>query len=119
MQPIDLQAFTYEERFGLLPALTSTVSMCGAWILDRKTISPTALELRLEIQLRFIVELYAALVAAGVELTRDGHQALGDLCTCRKHFATDSAQVVTIRIGLTFLEDMTLHSILMAQASAA
>lgn len=119
MQPIDLQAFTYEERFGLLPALTSTVSLCGAWILDRKTISPTALEMRIEIQLRFIMELYAALIAAGVELTRDGHQALSDLCTCRKHLAGDSAQVVTIRLGLTFLEDMTLHSILMSQSCAA
>lgn len=119
MQSVDLQAFTYEERQGLLPTLTTTVSHCGAWILDRKTLSPTSMELRLEIQLRFIMELYAALVSAGVELSRAGHQNLADLCTCRKHLQDDIAQVVTIRLELTFLEDLTLHTILMTGACAA
>ncbi len=119
MQPIELQAFTYEERHGLVPALTSTVSLCGAWILDRKPLSATALEIRLEIQLRFVLEFYAALVAAGVELTRDSHQQLSDLCTCRKHLTADLAQILTIRMELAFLEDLTLHSILMASSAAA
>ena len=77
------------------------------------------MELRLEIQLRFIMDLYAALVASGIELSRTGHQNLADLCTCRKHLQDDIAQVVTIRIELTFLEDLTLHTILMTGACAA
>lgn len=119
IQPIDLQAFTYEERQGLMPELTSTVSLCGAWILTRKTLSPTALELRLEIQLRSIIELYAALISAGVELTRDGHRALADLCTCRKHLTGNTPQLVTIRLELTFLEDVTLHTLLTTGTNAA
>ena len=119
MQSVELQAFTYEERQGLMPSLTTTVSHCGAWILDRKTLSPTSMELRLEIQLRFIIDLYACLVASGIELSRAAHQNLTDLCACRKHLTDDIAQVVTIRIELTFLEDLTLHTILMTGACAA
>ncbi len=119
MQAIELQAHTYEDRQGLLPALTTAVSLCGAWIVERRTLSPTALEIRIEIQLRLIVELYAALLSAGVEFGRDGHQSLSELCTCRKHFAGDSAGLVAIRMELAFLEDVTLHSLLMSGSRVA
>jgi hypothetical protein len=112
MQAIELQAHTYEERHGLLPALTAAVSLCGAWILERKTLSPTAVEVRLEIQLRLIVELYAAILSAGLELGRDGHRVMSDLCTCRKHMMSGAAEVLVVRLELTFLEDVTLHSLL-------
>ncbi len=102
-----------------MPALTAAVSLCGAWIVERKTLSPTAVEIRIEIQLRMIVELYAALLSAGIEFGRDGHQALADLCTCRKHMELDRAGLVTIRMELAFLDDVTLHSLLMSGTSVA
>jgi hypothetical protein len=117
MQAIELQAHTYEDRHGVIPALTTTISLCGAWIVDRKTLSATAMELRLEVQLGMIVELYAALLSAGVEFGRDGHQALADLCTCRKHMNFDRAGLLNIRLELAFLDDVTLHSLLMSGTS--
>ena len=121
MQPLDIQGFSYEEREGLLPTLTNAFADCGGWILDRKTLSPSMMEFRVEIQLRAALDLYASLVASGVELTRAGHLALTDLCALRRHqtISTDLNDVVSIRIEISFLDDTTLHSLLMAGAPLA
>lgn len=121
MQPLDIQGFSYEERHGLLPALTTAFADCGGWILDRKTLSASMVEFRLEIQLRAAIDLYASLIASGLELTRSGHLALTELCACRSHQAAtaDLSNVVSIRIEISFLDDMTLHSLLMIGAPLA
>ena len=113
MQLLDIQGFSYEERQGLLPTLTSAFANCGGWILDRKTLSPTTMEFRLEIQLRAVVDLYSSILAAGLELTRAGHLGLTHLCTCRKNLAapSDLGQVVSIRLEISFIEESTLHSV--------
>jgi len=113
MQSLDIQGFSYEERHGLLPTLASAFAECGGWILDRRTLSPTTMEFRIEIQLRAVVDLYASILASGLELTRAGHLGLGHLCTCRKNPSapSDLGQVVAIRIEISFLEDATLHSL--------
>ena len=56
MQSLDIQGFSYEERHGLLPTLTSAFADCGGWIADRKTLSPSTMEFRLEIQLRAVID---------------------------------------------------------------
>jgi hypothetical protein len=121
MQLLDIQGFSYEERHGLLPHLTSALADCGGWVLGRKMLSPSTIEFRLEIQLRAILDLYASIVSSGLELTRAGHLALTDLCTCRKNIATpaDLGQVVTIRLEINFLEDVTLHSLMMTSTIPA
>jgi hypothetical protein len=113
MQSLDIQGFSYEERHGLLPTLTSAFADCGGWILDRKTLSPSSMEFRVEIQLRAVVDLYSSIISTGLELTRSGHLGLTHLCTCRKNLSTstDLSQIVTIRIEISFLEDATLQSV--------
>jgi hypothetical protein len=119
MQSLDIQGFSYEERHGLLPTLTSAFADCGGWILDRKTLSSSTMEFRIEIQLRAVIDLYSSIIASGLELTRAGHLGLTHLCTCRKNLSApaDLGQLVTIRIEISFLEDATLQS-LFAKAPA-
>ena len=114
MRSIDIQSFSYEERVVVLPMLLSSFADCGGWVLERKTLSPTAMEFRLEIELRSVLNLYTAILSAGVELTRSAHLALTDLCTCRNHLRgkTELGQVIALRIEISFLEDVTLHSLL-------
>jgi hypothetical protein len=121
MRSLDIQAFTYEQRHGLLPDLTAAFSNCGGWILERRTLSPTNMEFRVEIQLRAILDLYAAIVSTGVELTRAGHETLTELCTRRKHLqlAAELGQIVTIRLEINFLDDVTLHSLLASGSGLA
>ena len=121
MQSLDIQAFTYEQRHGLLPLLTTAFSNCGGWMLERKTLSPTHMEFRIEIQLRSILDLYSAIVATGVELNRAGHHSLTGLCNHRRHLslATELGQIVAIRLELNFLDEMTLHSLLATGSALA
>ncbi len=121
MHILDLQGYSYQERQGLLPTLTSAFTLCGGWVVERKTLSASSMEFRLEIQLRAIVELYAQLVGTGVELTRTTHATLTDLCTCRQHLpmASQRNQVLSIRLELSFLDDVTLHSLLMTGSGLA
>jgi len=121
LQTHDLRGYSYDDRQGLLPTLTSALTNCGGWVLDRKTTSPTTIELRIEIQLQGIVELYASLVGTGLELTRGTHDTLTALCTSRKYIASSahSCQLLSIRLELNFLEDVTLHSLLMTGSGMA
>ena len=121
MQSLDIQGFSYEERHGLLPTLASAFSDCGGWILDRKTLSPSTMEFHVEIQLRAVLELYSSLVSTRLQLTRAAHLGLTHLCTCRKNIAAprDLSQVVSIRIEISFLEDITLQSLLLTVVAPA
>lgn len=121
MQTLEFYGYSYGERQGLLPTLTSAFTLCGGWVLERKTLSATTMEFRFEIQLRAIVELYSQLITSGLELTRTTHAMLTDLCTCRHHLAglTEPNQVLSIRLELSFLEDVTLHSLLMTGCGLA
>lgn len=110
MQMLQIQGYSYEDRQGLLPVLTGAVTGCGGWVLDRKMLSAATLEIRVEVELRAVLDLYAAMVAAGLELTRSGHLALTGLCLCQKHFKSMSqGKVVTIRIEISFLEEANLN----------
>ena len=121
MNTVDLQAYSYQDRQGLLPSLNAAFSHCGGWVLERRTLSPSAVEFKFEIQLSGIVDLYSALVSTGVELTNAAHTTLTDLCTCRYHLLDTgrTSQVVSLRLVLSFLEDVTLHSLLMTGTGLA
>jgi hypothetical protein len=121
MQSLDIQGFTYEERYGLLPRLTTALNNCGGWVLERNTLSPTQMEFRVEIQLRAVLDLYASIIGTGVELTRSGHEALTEQWTRRHHHraSIELGQVVAIRLEIRFLDDVTLHSLLASGSGLA
>jgi len=121
MPSLDLQSFSYDDRANVLPVLLSALADCGGWVLARRTMSASVVELRVEVQLRSIVDLYGSIIAAGLELTRSSHLSLRDLCTCRKNAATvsDLGQILTLRLEVSFLEDLTLHSLLSVGSAPA
>jgi hypothetical protein len=121
LQTHDLQGYSYEDRQGVLSTLISAFTQCGGWVLERKTTSASAMEFRIEIQLQGIVELYALLVGTGLELTRATHDTLTALCTSRQYLLglQQPNRVISIRLELNFLEDVTLHSLLMTGSGLA
>jgi len=121
MQVLDIQGFTYEQRRHVLIALTTAFGSSGGWIVDRRTLSATSMEFRVEIQLRSILDLYAAILATGVELTRSGHETFTELCTRLQHrrITAERGQIIVLRLEVSFLEDITLHSLLSSNSSVA
>ena len=121
MQVLEIQGYSYESSEALLRKLNRSLVNSGGWILERRAITNTTFEVSVEFELRLIVDLYAAMIAAGLELTRCNHMALTDLCTCRKNLSTpaDLGQIVEICLEISFLADLTLHSLLVAGNTSA
>lgn len=113
-EPVELrlQCLTYDERQNVLPLLTDAIDRAGGWLLDRRTIAAHALELHLELQVRALVDVYAALVGSGVELTRDAHLLLTERCTCRQHQPSreSMSSIMSIRLEVAFLADVTVEA---------
>jgi hypothetical protein len=113
---LDLQSFTYDDRANVLSLVLNALADCGGWVVDRRTLSASGVELRVEVLLRSIIDLYAAIIVSGLELTRGSHLALTDQCTCSRNAPaiSDLGQIVSLRLEISFLEDITLHSLLCA-----
>ncbi|MDR3734847.1 MAG: hypothetical protein P4L10_04835 [Acidobacteriaceae bacterium] len=115
-----IQAYSYQDREDLLPAAVDAIVHCGGWVLDRRDLSEMTLGLQMEIELRGVFELYAALLVVGIQMTRSGHRALSDLCTCGRFMHTSElSQILQIRLEITFLHEITPHWQLMAQPARA
>ena len=107
-----LQCLTYDERGSVLPMLTDAIDRAGGWLLDRRTVAAHALELHIELQVRALVDMYAALVSSGVELTREAHLLLTERCMCRQHQRTreSMATIMSMRLEVAFLADLTVEN---------
>lgn len=106
-----LQSLTYDDRNAILFGLTEAIDRAGGWILERRTTSAHAIDFRIELQTRALVEIYAAIVGSGVELTRAGHMLLAERCTCLQHLRTNEhvSAIIAVRLEVVFLADMMLH----------
>ncbi|MDQ2925865.1 MAG: hypothetical protein M3R43_09965 [Acidobacteriota bacterium] len=106
---LDIHTFSYEDRRVIFPAVSEALELCGCWLLNRRPTSLTQVEFQFELQLRSVLDLYAALIAAGLELTRASHQDLTVLCSLRKHqdHPNSLAGVVTVHLEVNFLEEST------------
>ena len=103
---VELRGHSYADHRQVVPSLLDAVAACGCWVLEQRAASPTMTELRLEVQLRSVFELYSSLIAAGVELTRDSHTRMSGLCTVRDHNPRQAKRrrIITVRLELSFLE---------------
>lgn len=103
---IELRGSTYDDRNDLLPELLETMNTCGCWLLHQRVLSPTTTELNYELQLRSVFECYSALLASGIELSRDSHTRMKSLCTVRDHnpHQAKRRRILTIRLEIVFSE---------------
>jgi hypothetical protein len=105
---IQLRGFSYEERRVILPAITEALSSGGCWLRERQMVSFSQVEFRFEMQLRWALETYSALIASGLELTQPSHAELTGLCTVRRHgreLRESPNRVLTLRLEVSFLEE--------------
>lgn len=80
-----LTALSADEPQRLIRFLTGALLACGGWVLTRTTQGNQAAEVDFEFTRAACVEIYAVLIAAGLELSRDSHLQMADLCHCTKN----------------------------------
>jgi len=108
---VQVRGSSHQDRRQILPALDAAMHTCGCWVLTRGTLPSSQVELVFEVHLRSAFDLYGALIAAGVELTRDSHAVLTGLCTLKRHHpvpalaALGSSRIVTVRLEVSFLDE--------------
>jgi hypothetical protein len=103
---LELKSFTYEERPILLPALTLAIVNAGGWVLKRSSTSVASIDIFLEIPAGSLPDVYAAMLASGLELIRDSHRAMAERCNCILHMRPQkSSSILSLRLEIHFLVD--------------
>jgi hypothetical protein len=104
---IRLRGRSFEDHQEFVPVLLETMASCGCWLLERRELPPNATELRFELLLRSVFELYSGLLSCGVELSRDSHTRMKSLCTVRDHnpHRATRRRVITVRLELIFVDE--------------
>ena len=102
-----LRGRSFEDHQEFVPILLETMASCGCWLLQRRELPPNVTELKFELLLRSVFELYSGLLSCGVELSRDSHTRMKSLCTVRDHnpHRARRRRVLTIRLELIFVEE--------------
>ncbi len=126
LQPeLIVESFTYAERAHLLPDLGAAVDQAGGWVLERRSLAADAVEVYLELQIAALPEVYGALLASGLELTRDSHRALAERCNCDLHLRPRVGQssILSLRVDIRFLPEppqpLDLYRRMLLNAAAA
>jgi hypothetical protein len=79
-----LTALSPDDPARTLRVLTGALLACGGWVLTR-TQEKGAAALDFEFARAACVEIYAVLIGCGLELSRDSHLKLTELCHCTKN----------------------------------
>ena len=79
-----LTALSADDPQRLVRFLTGVLLASGGWVLTRSTQGSEMAELDFEFARAACIEIYAALIGAGLELSRDSHLQMAELCQCTR-----------------------------------
>jgi hypothetical protein len=106
---LKLTALSADEPQRLVRFLSGVLLACGGWILTRSTQGNELAELDFEFARAACMEIYAALIASGLELSRDSHQQMAEFCHCTRNLIHSKAFDVA-RIDLVIYSSRSVQS---------
>jgi hypothetical protein len=111
IQDVQLRCFSFHDRHSVLTALFDAMSRCGCWIEGRQTTISSRLEFNFELPLCVADDLYAELIAAGLEMKFESHRAMTWLCTLRRHDreTMNSFHAISVRMEVDFREEYDME----------
>jgi len=113
MQLLNIHGFSYTSQSSLRTRIIQAVQDCNGSVTDSDELSPAITEFLLQAPFGRALDLYAAFVDLGIELTRSSHLALTTFCTSLGHAKPEDLEMpIAIRVEISFLETMTLKSLL-------
>lgn len=105
---LKLAALSEDEPLRLMRFLTGVLLSCGGWVLSRSAVGSEMAEIDFEFARSSCIEVYAALVSAGLELSRESHQQMAEFCQCSNMVHGKGYDVA--RIDLVIYSDRNLQS---------
>ncbi|GGG91684.1 hypothetical protein [Silvibacterium dinghuense] len=101
---LKLTAASGEDPEKLVRLLSGVLLASGGWVLSRATQGREVAEIDFEFVRSTCIEIYAALVASGIELSRESHYQLAELCACTRRLMREKAYGIA-RIDLVIYGD--------------
>lgn len=106
MHDIAIHGYSSLEPPQLQVRLVDQILDCRGWVLEEKQLTPLSYQIRFEVELWNIVEMYSALQRTGVQFTRTAHRALTEMCLCQKHLPEpEQIQIITITLRVGMLQE--------------
>jgi hypothetical protein len=108
---MQMRAVSTEDPARLVQTLTGAILGCGGWILSRGANDTGTVSMLFEFERQACVDIYSVLIAAGLELSQNGHIRFTELCQCtRNHHQDCSTEIASIDLEIqTFPVEMA-HS---------
>ncbi len=103
-----LQAVSTRSGADLLPGLMDAIDRASGWVLQRQMVSASTLHLRVETQGRSLLDLYAALIEQGLELTRETHAMLTERCSCAHLHRQARSNIITLLLNVRLPAELPL-----------
>jgi hypothetical protein len=79
-----MKAVSAEDPSRLVQFLTGAILGCGGWVLSRGANDTGMVNMLFEFERQACVDIYSALIAAGLELSQSGHIRFTELCQCTR-----------------------------------
>ncbi len=94
---LQMKAISIEEPSRLVQTLTGAILGCGGWVLSRGADDMGKVSMLFEFERQACVDIYSVLIAAGLELSQNGHIRFTELCQCtrsqQRNCATEIASI--------------------------
>jgi hypothetical protein len=98
---IQMKAISIEEPSRLVQTLTGAILGCGGWVLSRGANDAGAVSMLFEFERHACLDIYSALIAAGLELSQIGHIRFTELCQCtRSHQQDCGSEIASIDLEI-------------------
>jgi hypothetical protein len=81
---LEMKAVSVEAPSRLVESLTGGIMGCGGWVLSRGADDAGRINFLFEFERHSCLDIYSILIAAGVELTPNGHIRFTELCQCTR-----------------------------------
>ena len=86
---MQMTAVSTEDPSRLVKSLTGAILGCGGWVLSRGASDTGAVSMLFEFERQACIDIYSILIAAGVELSPNGHVRFTELCHCTRSHQRD------------------------------
>jgi hypothetical protein len=108
---MEMKAVSVEEPSRLVRSLTGAILGCGGWVLSRGANDTGTVNMLFEFERQACVDIYSVLIAAGLELSQNGHVRFTELCQCtRSHQRDCGAEIASVDLEIqTFPVEMAAY----------
>ncbi len=98
---MQMRAVSVEEPGRLVQTLTGAILGCGGWVLSRGASDTGAVNMLFEFERQTCMDIYSVLIAAGLELSQNGHIRFTELCQCtRLHLWECGTQIASVDLEI-------------------